>query len=102
LEIDGVIEEAFYQRISPIHEFVQVIPVEDATDDSIVLQDVLRRDLTTASAIGLMVFFAFALQCMSTVAVMRRETAGWKWPILQFTYMLTLAYAGAFVAFRVF
>ena len=76
--------------------------VEDATDDSIVLQDVLRRDLTTGSAIGLMVFFAFALQCMSTVAVMRRETAGWKWPILQFTYMLALAYAGAFIAVRVF
>ena len=76
--------------------------VEDASDDSIVLQDVLRRDLTTASAIGLLVFFAFALQCMSTVAVMRRETAGWKWPILQFSYMLVLAYAGAYVAVRVF
>ncbi len=76
--------------------------VEDATDDSIVLQEVLRRDLTTASAIGLMVFFAFALQCMSTVAVMRRETAGWKWPILQFTYMLVLAYGGAFIAVRIF
>ena len=76
--------------------------VEDATDDSIVLQDVLRRDLTTASAIALMVFFAFALQCMSTVAVMHRETAGWKWPILQFSYMLVLAYGGAYVAVRVF
>jgi ferrous iron transport protein B len=39
---------------------------------------------------------------MSTVAVMRRETAGWKWPALQFGYMLVLAYAGAFVAMRVF
>ena len=76
--------------------------VEDATDDSIVLQDVLRRDLTTASAIALMVFFAFALQCMSTVAVMYRETAGWKWPILQFSYMLVLAYGGAYVAVRIF
>jgi ferrous iron transport protein B len=76
--------------------------VEDATDDSIVLQDVLRRDLTTASAIALMVFFAFALQCMSTVAVMHRETAGWKWPILQFSYMLVLAYGAAYVAVRVF
>jgi ferrous iron transport protein B len=76
--------------------------VEDDTDDSIVLQEVLRRDLTTASAIGLLVFFAFALQCMSTVAVMRRETAGWKWPILQFSYMLGLAYGAAYVAVRVF
>lgn len=39
---------------------------------------------------------------MSTVAVMRRETAGWKWPALQFGYMLFLGYAGAFVAVRIF
>lgn len=76
--------------------------VEDAADDSIVLQDALRRDLTLGSAIGLLVFFVFALQCMSTVAVMRRETAGWKWPALQFAYMLALAWLGAFVANRIF
>lgn len=76
--------------------------VEDDTEDSIVLQEVLQRDLTLGSAIGLLVFFVFALQCMSTVAVMRRETAGWKWPLLQFTYMLTLAYGGAFIAVRIF
>lgn len=75
--------------------------VEDASDDSIVLQDALRRDLTPAAAMGLLVFFVFALSCMSTVAVMRRETAGWKWPALQFAYMLLLAYVGAFVTVRV-
>ena len=76
--------------------------VETADEGSVALQETLRRDLTRGSAIGLLVFFAFALQCMSTVAVMRRETAGWKWPILQFSYMLTLAYVGAFVAVRIF
>ena len=76
--------------------------VEDVTDDSITLQETLRRDLTLPAAIGLLVFFAFALQCMSTVAVMRRETGGWKWPILQFSYMLFLAYSGAFIAVRIF
>lgn len=76
--------------------------VEDATDDSITLQETLRRDLTLPAAIGLLVFFAFALQCMSTVAVMRRETGGWKWPILQFSYMLFLAYSGAFITVRIF
>ena len=76
--------------------------VETADEESIALQDKLRRDLTPGAAIGLLVFFAFALQCMSTVAVMRRETAGWKWPILQFSYMLTLAYVGAFIAVRIF
>jgi len=76
--------------------------VENASDDSMVLQETLRRNLTPAAAIGLLVFFAFALQCTSTVAVMRRETGGWKWPMLQFCYMLVLAYSGAFIAVRIF
>jgi ferrous iron transport protein B len=41
------------------------------------------------------------MQCISTIAVVRRETGGWKWPILQFTYMGVLAYIGSFVAFHV-
>lgn len=76
--------------------------VEAADEESVALQDRLRRDMSPGAAIGLLVFFAFALQCMSTVAVMRRETGGWKWPILQFTYMLTLAYVGAFISVRIF
>ena len=76
--------------------------VELADEESTALQDVLRRDLEPGAAIGLMVFFAFALQCMSTVAVMRRETAGWKWPAIQFIYMLALGYLGAFAAVRIF
>ncbi|MGH7481139.1 MAG: nucleoside recognition domain-containing protein, partial [Longimicrobiales bacterium] len=72
--------------------------VEDATEASLTLQDNLQSQLTLGSAVGLLVFFAFALQCMSTVAVVRRETAGWKWPALQWLYMLVLAYVGAWVA----
>jgi ferrous iron transport protein B len=72
--------------------------VEDPTEGSLALQDRLRQDLDLGSAIGLLVFFAFALQCMSTVAVMRREAGGWKWPTLQFGYMLALAWVGAFLA----
>jgi ferrous iron transport protein B len=64
------------------------------------LQAALRQDLSLGGAIGLLVFFAFALQCTSTVAIVRRETGGWKWPILQFTYMGVLAYIGAFVAYH--
>jgi ferrous iron transport protein B len=64
------------------------------------LQKALRRDLTTGGAIALMVFFAFAMQCVSTIAVVRRETGGWRWPLLQFAYMGVLAYAGAFLAFH--
>ena len=47
------------------------------------------------SAMALLVFFALCLQCASTLAVMRRETGSWRWPIFAFTYMSTLAYVGA-------
>jgi ferrous iron transport protein B len=64
------------------------------------LQDALRQDLTLGGAAALLVFFAFAMQCMSTVAMVKRETGGWKIPILQFAYMGVLAYAAAFAANR--
>jgi ferrous iron transport protein B len=77
--------------------------IEGAEDDADTssLQQALRQDLTPASAIGLMIFFAFALQCMSTVAVVKRETGGWTWPAVQFLYMLALGWIGAFLAFQV-
>jgi ferrous iron transport protein B len=62
------------------------------------LEEALRHDLRPGGAVALLVFFAFAMQCLSTIAVVRRETGGWKWPTLQFLYMGCLAYAGAFAA----
>jgi ferrous iron transport protein B len=70
----------------------------EADEGSQELQAALRQDLDFGGAVALLIFFAFALQCMSTVAVVRRETGGWKWPAIQFTYMLALAYVGAFLA----
>ena len=61
------------------------------------LQAALHGDMTLGGALALMIFFAFAMQCTSTMAVVRRETNSWKWPALQFTYMLLLAYGAAFV-----
>lgn len=65
---------------------------------SVGLQQALHADLSTGGAIALLIFFAFAMQCMSTSAVVRRETGGWKWPAIQFAYMTTLAYVCAFLA----
>ncbi|MGH9674872.1 MAG: nucleoside recognition domain-containing protein, partial [Bryobacteraceae bacterium] len=65
------------------------------------LQEALQRDLTPGGAVALLVFFAFAMQCMSTLAVVRRETGGWKWPALQFAYMTGLAYLCAWGANRI-
>ncbi len=53
------------------------------------------RLITPWTAVGLMVFFALCCQCMATLATVRRETNGWKWPVFMFTYMSVLAYLGA-------
>jgi len=51
-------------------------------------------------AFSLMMFYAFAMQCASTVAVVYRETKSWRWPAVQFAYMTVLAYAASFVAYH--
>jgi ferrous iron transport protein B len=68
----------------------------DPETQSMHLQTALHHDMTLGGALALMIFFAFAMQCTSTMAVVRRETNSWKWPALQFIYMLVLAYGAAF------
>ncbi len=75
--------------------------MEQADAHSVNLQHALHADLTLGGAIALLVFFAFAMQCTSTIAVVRRETGGWKWPIIQFAYMTVLAYLGALAAYHI-
>ncbi|MDJ0866893.1 MAG: ferrous iron transporter B [Myxococcota bacterium] len=60
-----------------------------------------ERSFTLPVALSLLVFFVFALQCTSTIAVMARETGSWRWPALAFGYMLGLAYGASFVTYRV-
>ena len=55
---------------------------------------------TTAVAFSLMMFYAFAMQCMSTIAVVYRETKSWKWPAIQFVYMTGLAYLASFIVYN--
>jgi len=55
-----------------------------------------------AVVLSLMVFYAFAMQCMSTLAVVYRETKSWKWPAIQFVYMTGLAYLGSWIVFTLF
>ena len=80
-----------------------------ADEDEGSLRGALRADVdpssgrpvfTPATVAALLVFFVFALQCMSTLAVMRRETNSWRWPAFAFGYLLTLAYAASFATHR--
>jgi ferrous iron transport protein B len=68
----------------------------DPSTQQLHLQTALQHDMTLGGALALMIFFAFAMQCTSTMAVVKRETNSWKWPAAQFIYMLFLAYVAAF------
>lgn len=62
--------------------------------------DTGQPTFTVAVSVSLMIFYAFAMQCMSTLAVVYRETKSWKWPAIQFAYMTGLAYFSAFVVYQ--
>ncbi len=68
----------------------------DPGTQALSLQTALHHDMTIGGALALMIFFAFAMQCTSTMAVVKRETNSWKWPAVQFLYMLALAWIAAF------
>jgi ferrous iron transport protein B len=80
----------------------------DADEASLPLRDALREArradgsllFTPLSGLALMVFFVLAAQCMSTIAVVRRESGSWRWPILMVVYMTVLAYVGALVTYQ--
>ncbi len=56
---------------------------------------------TLATGLSLMVFYAFAMQCMSTIAIVKRETKTWKWPLIQLVYLTLLAYVAALLVYQV-
>jgi ferrous iron transport protein B len=60
-----------------------------------------RPIYTPLVCISLLVFYVFAMQCMSTLAITRRETNSWRWPIFQLVYMTAAAYVGAWLVFQV-
>jgi len=54
-----------------------------------------------ASGISLMLFYAFAMQCMSTLAIVKKETNGWKWPLIQLVAMTLIAYFAALIVYQI-
>lgn len=70
-------------------------------EEGAALQSALASHISLASALSLMVWFAFAPQCMSTLAIIRRETQSWRMVALSFGYMFVLAYAASFLTYNV-
>jgi ferrous iron transport protein B len=83
---------------------------EDEDEESVELQQTLREAtwhgtdkpvFTIPVALSIMVFFALCAQCVSTLAIMYRESGGWRWPVFTFVYMTTLAYLGSLITYQV-
>ncbi|MCD0420953.1 ferrous iron transporter B [Rubrivivax sp. JA1024] len=78
-----------------------VYAVGDAGDEAgSALAPLLAQDWSMATALALMAWFVFAPQCLSTLATIKRETGGWKWPLVTAGYLFVLAYVAAFVTYR--
>ncbi|MDD2008317.1 ferrous iron transporter B [Pseudomonas putida] len=91
---------AFAARETAVATLATVYSVANA-DDVYSLSQVLSSQISLATALSLMVWFAFAPQCMSTLAVIRKETANWRQVGLAFGYMLAVAYVMAWLTYRI-
>ena len=100
---------SFAAREVFVGSLATIYAVQDDDNENQLLIDRLRRDVrkdgsktyTLATGCSLMVFYVFAMQCMSTLAVVKRETGSWKWPIFQLVFMGIFAYLGAFFTFSI-
>lgn len=99
---------SFAAREVFVGSLATIYSVHQESDNQKPLIDRLRSEkypngkpvYTLASGVSLLVFYAFAMQCMATLAVVKRETKSWKWPLIQLGYMGVLAYLGAFIAYQ--
>jgi len=84
--------------------------VGDDDDGSLLLKEKMKAAVrpdgspvfSLATGLSLMIFYVFAMQCMSTLAVVKRETRSWKWPVIQLVYMTALAYLMSWVVYQLF
>jgi len=65
------------------------------------LEPLIAHSWSMATALSLLAWYVFAPQCLSTLSVVKRETGGWRYPLLMAGYMFALAYAASFITYRV-
>ena len=91
---------SFAARETFVSTMSTIYGIEDEDDDNS-LKENIAKDYTLLISISIMVFYVYAAQCMSTFAIVRRETNTWKWPIFMIVYMTALAYVGAMLVYQV-
>ncbi len=101
---------SFAAREVFVGSMATIYAVEDDGEENVPLVDKMRAEthsdgskvFSLRTGLSLMVFYVFAMQCMSTLAVVKRETKSWKWPAIQLGYMGVLAYLGAWITYQLF
>ena len=109
-KVSAAVIASFPAREVVIAVLGTIYAVEDAEADEATLVGRLRAAkhadgepvFTLPMVVGLLIFYAFCLQCAATVAVIARETNGWRWPVLAWAYMTGLGYFGALLAYQLF
>ena len=100
---------SFVAREVLVSTLATIYNVKEAEETSVNLRIALqnetnvttgKRVYTPLVAVSIMVFFALACQCMATVAIVKRETNSWRWPIIMVLYMTGLAYVSSFVVYQ--
>ena len=74
----------------------------DVAESDAPLRDVLHEQIPIRTGLSILAFYVFALQCISTMAIMKRETGSWKWPALAFGITFVMAYVASFAVYNVF
>ncbi|WP_233867361.1 ferrous iron transporter B [Paraburkholderia adhaesiva] len=92
---------AFAARETAVAALATVYSVATGDSDIAGLGHTLAQNFSLASALSLMVWFAFAPQCMSTLAVIRRETRSWRAVVISFSYMFAVAYVASFITYQI-
>jgi len=91
----------FAAREVMVSALATVFAVDENSEDNSKLSVILSNQWTLATALSLLVWYVFAPQCMATLAVVRRETNSWRWPLFMLVYMTLLAYTMSFLTFRI-
>ncbi|CAM1345823.1 ferrous iron transport protein B [Tenacibaculum crassostreae] len=101
---------SFAAREVFIGTLATIYSVEDDSEDATTIKQKMASEINPetgkkrfdfATGISLLLFYAFAMQCMATLAIVKRETKSWKWPIIQLVSMGILAYLSAFAAYQI-
>jgi ferrous iron transport protein B len=96
--------EVFVGTMATIYSVGDVTSTRSIREKMMAEKNTITGEPVYSKAVGLslMIFFAFAMQCMSTFAVVKRETKSWKWPVIQFVYMAVMAYGASFIVYHIF